>query len=63
VSVRPYRCPTCGKLLFKSDAEAGRVETRCRTCKVLRTINVRAPPAPQEVKAPTNRLTPANPRA
>jgi phage FluMu protein Com len=46
VSVQPYRCPTCGKLLFKSDADAGRVETYCRPCKVLRSIELKAAPRP-----------------
>jgi phage FluMu protein Com len=50
VSAQPYRCPACGKLLFKSDAEAGQVETFCRLCKRVRTV---------AVKPAVSRLTPA----
>lgn len=49
MTVQPYRCPSCGKLLFKSDADAGRVETFCHQCKKLRVVEVR--PNPRLTKA------------
>lgn len=52
MTVQPYRCPDCGKLLFKSDAEAGRVETFCRTCKTLVKLEVR-PNAARLTRRPT----------
>jgi len=31
--LKDYRCPACGRLLFKSDATVGQVEALCRRCK------------------------------
>lgn len=38
-----YRC-TCGKLLFKSDAPAGRVQVPCPRCGTVKMVVVRPPP-------------------
>lgn len=35
-----YRCPECGRLLFKSDAPSGTVQTVCKPCKAIRTYPV-----------------------
>lgn len=37
-----YRCPKCGKLLFKSDAPTGRVQAFCRPCGALRVVELQA---------------------
>lgn len=36
-----YHCPECGRLLFKSDASAGVVQTPCPKCRAIRTVPVR----------------------
>ena len=40
--MKEYRCPECGRLLFKTDAAAGNVQTLCRECKAIRTVAVKA---------------------
>jgi DNA-directed RNA polymerase subunit RPC12/RpoP len=42
-----YRCPKCGKLLFKSDAPQGAVQVPCPRCGAIRLVKV----GPQPVKA------------
>lgn len=38
--MKDFVCPKCQRLLFKSDAEQGRVQVPCPRCKRLRTIDV-----------------------
>jgi phage FluMu protein Com len=44
VSLTEYRCPTCQKLLFKSDAPTGVVQTPCPRCRSVKMVQVRPPP-------------------
>jgi phage FluMu protein Com len=42
--VKDYRCPQCGRLLFKSDAPAGSVQIACEVCRKVRTLPVAIKP-------------------
>ena len=35
---RSGRCPECGRLLFKTDVEAGAVQIFCNDCRKLRMV-------------------------
>jgi len=47
VTLTVYRCPSCGRLLFKSDAPAGTVQTNCPQCKRVRSVEVKPTPVPR----------------
>jgi DNA-directed RNA polymerase subunit RPC12/RpoP len=38
--MKDYRCPECGRLLFKSDTSSGTIQTYCKTCGALRIIHL-----------------------
>lgn len=44
MSLTEYRCPSCGKLLFKSDAPTGVVQTPCPRCRAVKLVKVQSPP-------------------
>jgi phage FluMu protein Com len=44
-----YRCVKCGRLLFKADAAAGRIQIPCPRCETIQMVALKA--------APTTRLT------
>lgn len=44
MSLVEYKCPSCGKLLFKSDAPTGQVQLPCPRCRAVRLVSVRPPP-------------------
>jgi len=35
-----YRCPACGRLLFKSDSTQGKVQLPCPRCGAIRLLQV-----------------------
>jgi phage FluMu protein Com len=49
--MKDYRCPKCGRLLFKSDAPAGYVQIACEICRRVRTL----PVATKALKVQTTR--------
>lgn len=38
--MRDYRCPGCGRLLFKADVAVGTVQIPCKDCRRLRTFPI-----------------------
>ena len=38
--MKEYRCKDCGRLLFKSDAPTGTVQTFCPRCRALRAVKL-----------------------
>lgn len=43
MTLREFRCPKCGKLLVRSDAQSGRIEAFCRPCGARRLFELDAP--------------------
>lgn len=38
VLLKEYRCPDCGKLLFKGDIHVAVIEIKCKRCKKISVI-------------------------
>jgi phage FluMu protein Com len=36
--VKDYYCPKCGRWLFKAEADAGMIQTLCKTCRTIRIV-------------------------
>jgi phage FluMu protein Com len=50
--VKDFHCPQCNRLLFKSDADQGRVQVPCPRCKTMRMVDLaRRPPRLAVVRA------------
>ncbi len=37
---RSGRCPVCSRLLFKTDAVVGTIQTYCKDCRAVRVVHL-----------------------
>ena len=48
--MKDYRCPECGRLLFKSDAAAGTIQTVCPRCRwAVRSVKIESRTLPPKI--------------